>query len=131
MRTFADILIVGAGPAGLSTALALSARSFHGKITILELGHHHKQRFCPVDHNLTCKGCGGVCNVISGFGGSMHYGDGIKLSRFPSGRRLSDHIGPEAKSFEDEAVEFLMGAGPMTFKLSTAGELPFQLRNYP
>jgi uncharacterized protein len=131
MGTFADILIVGAGPAGLSAALALSARSFHGKIIILELGHHHKQRFCPVDHNLTCKGCGGVCNVISGFGGSMHYGDGIKLSRFPSGRRLAEHIGPEAKSLEDEAVGFLTAAGPMNFKLSTAGELPFQLRNYP
>ena len=131
MRTSADILIVGAGPAGLSAGLALSARSFPGKVIFLELGHSFKQRFCPVDHNLICKGCGGVCNVISGFGGSMHYGDGIKLSRFPSGRRLAEHVGVAAKSLEDEALTFLTSAGPLSFVLSNAGDLPFQLRNYP
>lgn len=131
METSADILIVGAGPAGLSAALALAARSFRGNVILIELGHHYKQRFCPVDHDMVCKGCGGVCNVISGFGGSMHYGDGIKLSRFPSGRRLAEHIGPEAKSLEDEAVGFLSSADPITFKSPTATGLPFQLREYP
>lgn len=131
-RIDTDILVVGAGPAGLAATLALARRSFQGKLTLLDLGRHHTHRICPVDRQLSCNGCGGICNVLSGFGGSMHYGDGVKLSRFPSGRRLADHLGSEAQSLENEAIDCLTGStGPIDFTCPVATDLPFPVRNYP
>jgi hypothetical protein len=48
-----------------------------------------------MDKGFTCTGCGRVCSVISGFGGSMHDGDGdgARLSQLPSGRSLVDLVG--------------------------------------
>ena len=88
-----DVVIAGAGPGGLACAHELQQRAPHLKVLLLEVGRMFHRRPCPVDRGLRCTGCGGVCNVISGFGGSMHYGDGVKLSLLPSGRRLVDHFG--------------------------------------
>lgn len=61
-----------------------------------------------MDKGFSCTGCGGVCNVVSGFGGSMHYGDGAKLSLLPSGRRLVGHLGDDrAQALCTTAVEWL------------------------
>jgi uncharacterized FAD-dependent dehydrogenase len=130
-KVVADVVIIGTGPAGLATSLALSKRSFHGKVVLLEIGRHYTRRFCPVDHQLSCSGCGGVCNVLSGFGGSIHYGDGVKLSRFPSGRRLAEYIGADAESLENEAVGYLNGQGPLNFTWPEPADLPFPVREYP
>ncbi|MFH9820231.1 FAD-binding protein [Streptomyces sp. NPDC017230] len=88
-----DVVIAGAGPAGLACAHTLQDRAPHLRVLLLEAGRAFRRRPCPVDRGLRCTGCGGVCNVISGFGGSMHYGDGAKLSLLPSGRRLIPHLG--------------------------------------
>jgi len=131
-KVSADVVIIGAGPAGLGTALALQRRSFGGKIIVLERGRHYERRPCPVDHQSHCHGCGGICNVISGIGGSMHYGDGVKLSRFPSGRRLERHLGDNARALECEAIEYLNdAAGPIAFSTATDARLPFPVRHYP
>jgi uncharacterized protein len=130
-KVIADVVIIGTGPAGLATSLALSNRSFSGKVVLLETGRNYTRRFCPVDHQLSCTGCGGVCNVLSGFGGSIHYGDGVKLSRFPSGRRLAEHIGADALSLENEAIGYLTGQGPINFTWPEPADLPFAVREYP
>lgn len=87
------VVIAGAGPAGLAAAHTIVSRRPDFEVLLLEAGRPYRRRPCPVDKGFACTGCGGVCNVISGFGGSMHYGDGAKLSKLPSGRRLIDHIG--------------------------------------
>lgn len=89
-----NIVIIGAGIASISCAQTLIRNNFTGKITILELGNNHLNRYCSVDNGEICTNCS-PCNTISGFGGSVHYGDTIKLSCFPSGRRLQDLIGTE------------------------------------
>ncbi|MBV9024277.1 MAG: DNA polymerase subunit beta [Streptomycetaceae bacterium] len=91
-----NVVIAGVGPAGLACAHTLQARAPHLRVLLLEAGRAFCRRPCPVDRGLRCTGCGGVCNVISGFGGSMHYGDGAKLSLLPSGRRLITHFGEAA-----------------------------------
>lgn len=100
-------MIVGAGPAGIAAAISLLHSKFRGRITILERGRPHARRVCPVDHGRACKGCGGVCNVLSGFAGAIHYGDSVKLSRFPAGRRLRTILGPQADDAMDSACAII------------------------
>ncbi|MGW5679765.1 hypothetical protein ACWEV4_32595 [Streptomyces sp. NPDC003860] len=88
-----DVAVAGAGPAGIACARTLLAERPELKVLLLEAGRVYRRRPCPVDRGFHCTGCAGVCNVISGFGGSMHYGDGAKLSQLPSGRRLTGHLG--------------------------------------
>ncbi len=90
-----DVVIAGAGPAGLACARTISEQHPDLQVLLLEAGRPYKRRPCPVDKGFSCTGCAGICNVVSGFGGSMHYGDGAKLSLLPSGRRLIDHFGAD------------------------------------
>jgi len=89
-----SVVIIGAGISGISCAQTLLNSNFSGKITILEFGNSHLKRYCAVDNGEICKNCS-PCNTISGFGGSVHYGDTVKLSCFPSGRRLQELVGIE------------------------------------
>lgn len=88
-----DALVVGAGPAGLASALAITEATPTARVLLLEAGRRHSMRPCPVDDGRSCNGCAGICNVVSGFGGAMHYGDGVKLSMPPSGKRLVELMG--------------------------------------
>lgn len=100
------VAIVGTGPASLAAASKLLSCSSSIQITIYEKGHLHSHRSCPVDYGRNCHGCRGVCNVTSGFGGCLHVDNAIKLSRFPSGRRLRSVLGMEYECFEREAMSF-------------------------
>jgi uncharacterized FAD-dependent dehydrogenase len=104
-----DIVIAGAGPAGISCAQTIKLANPEADVLLLEAGRSYEHRPCPVDKGFQCTGCAGICNVISGFGGCMHYGDGVKLSLLPSGRRLIDLFG-ETRAHElcDLAFNFLV-----------------------
>ena len=102
-----DLLIIGAGPAGLAAAKTVLDQGFTGTIHLVERGRRLPRRICPIDHGKTCHGCGGICNVLSGFGGCIHYGDAVKLSLLPAGRRLQEKLGPEAEARFDEATEMI------------------------
>lgn len=91
-----DVLVVGAGPAGIALGLNVSMLKPSARVMVVETGRKLDRRPCPVDKGRACRGCGGICNVISGVGGSIHYGDGLKLSLLPSGRRLVDLFGADA-----------------------------------
>lgn len=88
-----DLVVIGLGPAGIASVLSASQANPALRILAIDSGRDFRRRPCPVDGGRACRGCGGICNVIGGFGGSMHYGDGIKLSLLPSGRRLLDLFG--------------------------------------
>ncbi|EFG03972.1 hypothetical protein [Streptomyces clavuligerus] len=106
-----DVAVAGAGPAGLACARTLLNEQPGLRVLLLEAGRAYRRRPCPVDCGFHCTGCAGVCNVISGFGGSMHYGDGAKLSQLPSGRRLTDHLGGlRADELCQQAYGWLTGA---------------------
>ena len=84
-----DVCIIGAGPCGISCAISAAQK---GKSVILiEEGNYYLDRCCHVDDNGKCNDCF-YCNVISGFGGCVHYGDSAKLSFYPSGKRLYKKI---------------------------------------
>lgn len=73
-----DVLIIGAGPAGIFTALELIKKDFKGSICILEKGLPVEKRFCPKKNTKVCVNCK-QCNITTGFSGAGAFSDG-KLS---------------------------------------------------
>ncbi len=89
-----DVVIVGAGPAGIFTALELTRISPELKILILEKGRPIGERVCPKRKTGECANCD-PCNITTGFAGAGAYSDG-KLSLSPDvGGDLPAIIGSE------------------------------------
>lgn len=97
-----DIGIIGAGPSGISCAIKAARKG--KKVVIVECGKDYQERCCAVDHGGECQRCK-FCNVISGFGGCIHYGDSAKLSYYPSGKQLYEKLSDEYDRIRDEACQ--------------------------
>jgi len=77
-----DVVIVGAGPAGLFAAYELITNNKKLKILLLDKGKNVENRFCPMNRDKTqCLNCN-PCNILSGFGGAGTFSDG-KLNFIP------------------------------------------------
>jgi len=77
-----DVIIVGAGPAGIFAALELLSKSPNLKILIIEKGKDIDKRQCPVDAKRSpCLSCS-ECDLVSGWGGAGAFSDG-KLNLSP------------------------------------------------
>lgn len=76
-----DVVIVGAGPAGLFNAYELITNNPKLKIAILEKGFFVKKRVCPMTKGGACKNCN-PCAILSGYGGAGTFSDG-KLNFIP------------------------------------------------
>ena len=77
-----DVVIVGAGPAGLFTAYELITKKKDLKILLLDQGKFAENRVCPMNKFGTkCKNCN-PCAILSGFGGAGTFSDG-KLNFVP------------------------------------------------
>ena len=76
------ILIIGAGPAGIFTALELVRNGSNDDITIIEQGRLIENRVCPKSKTKDCVHCKPYCNITSGFSGAGAFSDGkLSLSR--------------------------------------------------
>ena len=77
-----DVLIIGAGPAGLFTAYELITKEPNLKVCIIERGSRVKNRVCPMNKNkVPCQNCN-PCAILSGYGGAGTFSDG-KLNFIP------------------------------------------------
>lgn len=87
-----DVIIVGAGPAGIFAALELLDKKKDAKILIIEKGKDIDQRKCPLmSGDISCRTCP-ECALLSGWGGAGAFSDG-KLNLSPEiGGFLSRHI---------------------------------------
>ncbi len=74
-----DIVIIGAGPAGIFTALELIRKGSKKKITICEKGAAIEHRRCPKAKTQKCVNCKPYCHITTGFSGAGAFSDG-KLS---------------------------------------------------
>ncbi len=101
MKTRYDIVIVGAGPAGIFTAIEMLRRGTEKKILIIEKGKAIEKRACPKHKLGKCVNCK-PCNITTGFSGAGAFSDG-KLSLCEEvGGDLPSLIGAEyAKSMID------------------------------
>ena len=74
-----DILIIGAGPAGIFTAMELIRRGSRRKIVLAEKGQAVENRRCPKAKTGKCMNCRPNCHITTGFSGAGAFSDG-KLS---------------------------------------------------
>ena len=74
-----DIVIVGAGPAGIFTAIEMIRRGSKKHITIVEKGQPIEKRRCPKTVTKHCVNCRPYCHITTGFSGAGAFSDG-KLS---------------------------------------------------
>ena len=101
-----DLIIVGAGPAGIFTAIELLRKSGKAdalKILLVEKGRPIGQRHCPKDKTGYCVNCKPTCNITTGFSGAGAFSDGkLSLSREVGGE-LPELIG---ESFAQDLIDY-------------------------
>ncbi|MCW3983524.1 MAG: NAD(P)/FAD-dependent oxidoreductase [Candidatus Bathyarchaeota archaeon] len=69
-----DVIIVGAGPAGIFSALELTENT-NLNVLVIDRGNDIDQRKCPSSRGFECVHCE-PCNVLNGWGGAGAYSDG-------------------------------------------------------
>jgi len=90
-----DVIIVGAGPAGIFTAYELVKERNDLKILILEKGRDIYKRKCPKHTNGgICVNCS-PCSITTGWAGAGAFSDGKLSLSHEVGGTLPDYIGIE------------------------------------
>ena len=98
-----DILIVGAGPAGIFTAIELLKRGDKRKITVVEKGAAIENRICPKNKTGLCAGCKN-CSITTGFSGAGAFSDGKLSLSEDVGGDLPELVGHDAVK---EAIRYV------------------------
>jgi len=90
-----DVVIVGAGPSGIFTALEMIKRGTKQRIVIVEKGLAVEQRRCPKAVTGRCVNCKPYCHITTGFSGAGAFSDGKLSLSFEVGGDLPSLIGPD------------------------------------
>ncbi len=91
-----DVVIVGAGPAGIFTAIEMLKKGSKQKILIVEKGQAIENRHCPKAKAKKCLSCKPNCHITTGFSGAGAFSDG-KLS-------LSSEVGGDLPMLIGDAL---------------------------
>ena len=101
-----DVLIIGAGPSGIFTALEMLKNGSKKKIMIFEKGLPVEKRHCPKAKTGKCVNCKPDCNITTGFSGAGAFSDGKLSLSCEVGGNLPDLIGHE---FAQQMIEYTDG----------------------
>ena len=101
-----DVLIIGAGPSGIFTALEMLKNGSKKKIMIVEKGLPVEKRHCPKAKTGKCVNCKPDCNITTGFSGAGAFSDGKLSLSCEVGGNLQDLIGHE---FAQQMIEYTDG----------------------
>ena len=91
----ADVLIIGAGPGGIFTALEMIKRGSQKKIVIVEKGKPVEKRRCPKSKTRQCVNCKPYCHITTGFSGAGAFSDGKLSLSYEVGGDLPSLIGAD------------------------------------
>lgn len=89
-----DVIIVGAGPAGIFSALELTQNTSLN-VVMLEMGPNLEKRRCPASRGIGCINCQ-PCTLLSGWGGAGAFSDGKLTLSTEVGGWLNEYV-PEEK----------------------------------
>ena len=101
-----DILIIGAGPSGIFTALEMLKNGTKKSITIVEKGLPVEKRNCPKAKVGHCVNCKPDCNITTGFSGAGAFSDGKLSLSYEVGGNLPELIGFD---FAQKMIEYTDG----------------------
>lgn len=103
MRNKYDLIVVGAGPAGIFACYEMTLKRPNSKVLLIDKGHDIYQRSCPILENKIqlCpppvgkkeySGCLPACSITNGFGGAGAYSDGKFNITTEFGGWLTDYL---------------------------------------
>lgn len=90
-----DVVIIGAGPAGIFTALEMIKKGTTKKIAIVEKGRSVEKRSCPKTKTKQCVNCKPFCHITTGFSGAGAFSDGKLSLSYEVGGDLPTLIGED------------------------------------
>ncbi|ABK61565.1 NAD(P)/FAD-dependent oxidoreductase [Clostridium novyi] len=94
MKKSYDVIIIGAGPAGIFTALEVTRLNSELSVLIIDKGRNIEKRTCPVRKTGKCVNCN-PCAITFGWSGAGAFSDG-KLSLSPEvGGRILEYYSEE------------------------------------
>ncbi|MGN0551658.1 MAG: NAD(P)/FAD-dependent oxidoreductase [Acutalibacteraceae bacterium] len=94
-KSYYDVIIVGAGPAGIFTAIEMVKRKSKKSILIIEKGKPVEKRSCPKLKTQKCMNCKPYCHITTGFSGAGAFSDGKLSLSYEVGGDLPTLIGAE------------------------------------
>ncbi|MEG0804264.1 MAG: FAD-dependent oxidoreductase, partial [Pygmaiobacter sp.] len=98
-----DLVIIGAGPAGIFTALEMVKSGTKQQILIVEKGQAIERRHCPKSETKHCMNCKPYCHITTGFSGAGAFSDGKLSLSYEVGGDLPMLIGEE---FAQEMIDY-------------------------
>ena len=90
-----NVVIIGAGPAGIFTALEMIRKGSKQKIVICEKGAAIENRRCPKSKTKQCVNCKPYCHITTGFSGAGAFSDGKLSLSYEVGGDLPSLIGED------------------------------------
>lgn len=108
-----DVIVVGAGPAGISTCYELILRKPELKVLLVDKGYGIYHRRCPILEKKIEKcpinregisTCYPACSITSGFGGSGAYSDGKFNITSEFGGWMSDYL---SSDIVEELIDYV------------------------
>ncbi len=101
-----DVVIIGAGPAGIFTALEMIKKGSKKSIVIVEKGQSVEKRHCPKDKTKECMNCKPYCHITTGFSGAGAFSDGKLSLCYEVGGDLPQLIG---EAVAQETIDYTDG----------------------
>ena len=98
-----DVIVIGAGPAGIFTALEMIKNGSDKKIVIVEKGSPIEKRHCPKSETTNCVNCKPYCHITTGFSGAGAFSDGKLSLNCEVGGDLPDLIG---RDIAQETIDY-------------------------
>ncbi|MBO4339482.1 MAG: FAD-binding protein [Clostridiales bacterium] len=98
-----DVVIIGAGPSGIFTAVEMLRKGVKKDILIVEKGQPVEKRACPKSKTQKCMNCQPYCHITTGFSGAGAFSDGKLSLSYEVGGDLPTLIGED---FAQELIDY-------------------------
>jgi uncharacterized FAD-dependent dehydrogenase len=111
-----DVVIVGAGPAGIFASLELCNAGLD--VLLVDKGREIDDRVCPVQNGSGCCALCSPCHLVSGFGGAGAFSDGKLTLSTQVGGRLNEVVGSDQARALIDYVDYIylkFGAPPKVY----------------